>query len=123
MAETNSVMVRNSRYVSGGTTEVNTNALEWWERVVIPVNTDDIVYVVEQKFVGRLDWITATFLGEPRYWWVVAQYNNILDAHAEITEGMILYIPTIDRVKSILTGRVGGTQSQREVPLSILPIV
>ena len=123
MAEKNSTLVRSSRYTSGGTTEINATALEWWERIVLPVNPDDSMYVVEKKFEGRLDWITATFLDEPRYWWVVAQYNNILDPYSEVTEGTILYIPTIERVKSIMSGKVGGIESKREVPISILPIV
>lgn len=123
MAEKNSVLVKSSRYVSGGTTEVNTNALEWWERNTISLFKDDQTYVIEKKFEGRLDQITALFLGEPRYWWVVAMYNNILDPNAECVEGAILYIPTIDRVKAILNGKTGGIVSLREVPISILPIV
>jgi hypothetical protein len=123
MAEKNSVLIRNSRYVSGGETEVGLNTIEHWERAVFPVNKDDTSYVVEKKFVGRLDLITAVFLTEPRYWWVVAQYNNILDPYSEIIEGRVLYIPTLDRVKLLLSGKTGGVPSTREVPLSILPVV
>lgn len=123
MAEKNSTLVRNSRYVSGGATEVNVRAIEWWERIQFTSNQDDSTYIVEKKFVGRLDLITTLFLGEPRYWWIVAQYNNILDPYDEITEGRILYIPSIDQVKLILVGKVGGVESTREVPLSILPVV
>jgi hypothetical protein len=123
MAEKNSVLIRNSRYVSGGETEVGLNTIEHWERTVFPVNNDDTSYVVEKKFVGRLDLITAVFLVEPRYWWVVAQYNNILDPYDEIVEGRVLFIPTLDRVKLILSGKTGGVASTREVPLAILPVV
>jgi hypothetical protein len=123
MAEKNSTLVRNSRYVSGGETEVGLNTIEHWERAVFPVNNDDDTYVVEKKFVGRLDLITALFLTEPRYWWVVAQYNNLLDPYAEVYEGRVLYIPKLDRVKSILSGTTGGVASTREVPLAILPVV
>jgi hypothetical protein len=123
MAEKNSTLVKNSRYVSGGETEVGLNTIEHWERLVFPVNNDDTSYVVEKKFVGRLDLITAVFLVEPRYWWVVAQYNNILDPYSEIVEGRVLYIPTLDRVKTILSGKTGGVVSTREVPLAILPVV
>ena len=55
MAEKNSTLVRSSRYVSGGTTEVNSRALEWWERKILPINDDDSSYVVEKRFEGRLD--------------------------------------------------------------------
>lgn len=117
------MLVRSSRYVSGGTTEVNPRALEWWERTVFPINPDDNSYVVERKFEGRLDLISASYLGEPRHWWVIAQYNNILDPHSEIVQGRVLYIPTSERVKTILSGTTGGVPSTREVPVSVLPIV
>jgi len=123
MAEKNSTLVRNSRYVSGGETEVGTNTIEWWERTKFTTSPDDSTYVVEKKFVGRLDLITAVFLGEPRYWWLVAQYNNLLDPYDEITEGRVLYIPTLDRVKLLMNGKTGGVPSTREVPLAILPVV
>ncbi len=123
MSELNSVLNKNSRYVSGGRTEVNPTALEWWERIPLPVNNDDTVYVVEKRFEGRLDQIAAVYLGEPRYWWVIAQYNNILDPYSEISEGAILYIPKIEKVKALMSGKTGGYPSEREVPLSILPIV
>lgn len=124
MAEKNSVLVRGSRYVSGGTTEVNTNALEWWERTILSSNSDDTRYVVEQKFEGRLDWIAAMFYNnESRYWWVIAQQNNILDPYSEVVTGTILYIPTLERVQAMLSGRTGGIDSKREVKTSILPIV
>ncbi len=123
MAETNSTLSRTSRYTSGGTTEVNAKALEWWERNVYTRFDDDRAYVVEKKFEGRLDLITDLFLGEPRYWWVVAMYNNILDPNAELFEGAVVYIPSVDKVKSLLNGKIGGVASLRQVPLSILPIV
>jgi hypothetical protein len=123
MAEKNSTLVRSSRYVSGGETEVNTTALEWWERAVFPLNSDDQIYVVEKRFVGRLDQIAAMFVTEPRYWWVIAQYNNILDPYSDVVEGLVLRIPTADRIKGMLTGQLGGAASTRTVPLSIFPIV
>ena len=123
MAQSNSTLVKTSRYVSGGTSEVNATAIEWWERNQFRLSNDDRKYVVEKKWVGRLDLIAAAFLGEPRHWWVIAQYNNILDPHNEIIEGRVIFIPTIDRVNSLLNGQIGGQPSQREVPISILPIV
>lgn len=123
MAEKNSVFVKASRYVSGGSTEVNSSALEIWERVIFPINDDDTSYVVEKRFEGRADIIAGIYYGEPRYWWIIAQYNNVLDVNAELTEGTVLYIPTLDRVKTILNGTMGGVPSTREVPLAILPIV
>lgn len=123
MSELNSVYRSSSRYVAGGTTETNKLALEWWERNQLKLDVTDRIYVVEKKFAGRLDQISALFLNEPRYWWVIAMLNNILDPYSEVKEGVILYIPTTDRVASLMTGQVGGVDSTREVPTSILPIV
>lgn len=123
MAEKNSVLRPTSRYVSGGDTEVNNVALEWWERAVIVTADDDTAYVVQKSFEGRIDLIAEAFLSDTRLWWVIAQFNNILDPFAEIKEGTVLYIPSTDRVKSILNGKPGGVPSTREVPTMILPIV
>ena len=122
--EKNSVLRRRTRYSVGGATEVNQRALEWWERVTFTAATDDTPYKIEKKFENRLDLIAALFLGEPRLWWVIAQYNNVLDASGEIKEGATIYIPSAARVEAILSGgKIGGVASTREVPVSILPIV
>lgn len=121
--ETNSVLRRKSRYASGGTTEVGETGLEWWERNTYTSAADDRLYTVDKKFAGRLDMIAALFLGEPRLWWVLAQYNSILDPYAEVLEGSTIYIPSSARVDLMLDGKTGGVASQREVPISILPIV
>jgi hypothetical protein len=125
MAETNSTLQQQSRYVAGGTTEVNsTPALEWWERAVFKASPTDRSYVVEAKFAGRLDLIAASFLNNSRLWWFIAQYNAVLDPYNEITVGRVLWIPTIDRVQTMLVGKLGGIASTREVPLTnVSPIV
>lgn len=121
--EKNSVQRRRSRYASGGTTEVNDWALEWWERNVYQSSPNDRIYIVERRFVGRLDQIAGLFLGDNGLWWLLAQYNSILDPFSEIVEGAKIYIPSQERVSSMLDGRTGGVPSTREVPISILPIV
>lgn len=121
--ETNSVYRRKSRYVSGGETEVGEVGLEWWERNTLSSADDDRVYTVDRKFEGRLDLIAAMFLGEPRLWWLLAQYNKILDPFSEVVDGTKIFIPSSARVDLMLNGRTGGTTSTREVPISILPIV
>ena len=121
---TNSVDKNKTRYTSGGTTEIGENTLGWWERSILTSASDDRKYVIERKFEGRLDLIAALFLGEPRYWWIIAQYNSVLDPFDEIREGAIIYIPSSERVEAILSsGTTGGVASTREVPTSILPIV
>lgn len=122
--EKNSTLIAKSRYVVGGSTEVNSWALEWWERATFTSDASDRQYVVEDKFAGRLDLIAQQLLEDSRLWWFVAQYNSILDPCLEIYPGRILRVPTKDRVQSMLTGRLGGVNSTREVNLTnISPIV
>lgn len=121
--EKNSTLIRTSRYVAGGTSEVGTNTIEWWDRISILPAPTDTRFVVDKKFAGRLDRISDLFLGEPRYWWIIAMLNNILDPHNEVVEGTVLLIPAIDRIRPLLTGQMGGVASTRELTPSILPIV
>jgi hypothetical protein len=123
--KTNSTLVSGSRYVVGGKTEVNANALEWWERTNFPLDDGDAKYVVDNKSAGRLDLIAYAAYGDSHLWWFIAQYNAILDPFAEVAEGRILRIPTKERVQLMMTaGRLGGYPSTREVPLTnISPIV
>lgn len=118
MAETNSTLVHKSRYVSGGITEVNTNALEWWERATFRLDATDRIYTIEARWNGRLDMIAQQFLDDSRLWWFIAQYNAVLDPFNEIYEGRVLRIPTKVRVQSMLSGKLGGATSTREVPLT-----
>lgn len=122
--EKNSTNVQTSRYVVGGQTEVNSLRLEWWERANFQLDASDTLYVIDSKTEGRLDLIAAAFLNDSHLWWFIAQYNAILDPYGEIIAGRTLRIPTKDRLQSLLTGRQGGYESKREVPLTnITPIV
>lgn len=123
MATNDSTQLRTSRYVQGGTTERTETALEWWERKKFSTATSDISYTVEKYYEGRMDLIAYAFYDEPRYWWIIAQYNSILDPALEIVEGRYLRIPTLERVRTeFLTGRVGGVDSKRELTPQIKPI-
>ena len=122
--EKSSVLVKNSRYVSGGTSEVNARAIEWWERTVLTPDASDIIYVVGRRWEGRIDLIANALLGDSRLWWLIAQYNAVLDPVNEIREGRVLRVPLKDRAQAFLNGRIGGVDSLREVPTNnITPIV
>lgn len=123
MVNKNSVLHQHSRYTSGGQTEVNMRSLEWWERKVFAGGEDDIQYVVEKRFEHQIASITSMFLNDPRLWWVIAQYNNILDPVIEIYEGRILLIPNQEKVNAILDGKIGGIPSTRITPIAISPLV
>ena len=119
-----STQTRSSRYVSGGITEKSDLGLEWWERTKFTPSQDDAFYAVERKFNGNLRLISALFYGTDIYWWVIGQYNNILDPFSEVVEGVILRIPPKKDVDMILQGRTGGIPSKRVIPTNKnLPIV
>jgi hypothetical protein len=123
MSNTNSLFNKYSRYVAGGTTETANGKLEWWEKNVMSSDSSDISYAVEDFYVGRLDLIASVFYNEPRYWWVIAQYNNILDPFSEITGGRILMIPSSDRLNFMLASKQGGIPSTK-IPINIIsPVI
>ena len=93
-----------SRYLHGGKTETSKNKLGWHERVIIPHDASDIVYVMEKKYEGRPDLLASVMFNDPSLAWVILQFNRILDPAVELREGTVLRIPTVDRLKSkILT--------------------
>jgi hypothetical protein len=120
---TNSLLSKYSRYVAGGTSEVANNMIEWWERSIFPRDPSDIVYTVQNFYAGRIDYIASVFYSEPRYGWVIAQYNNIIDPFAEIFPGRILLIPTLARLPLILGTKQGGVASTAEPVSLISPII
>ena len=96
-----------SRYVQGGLTEIGSLGLTWWERRPFTKDSSDIIYYVENQYEHRIDLISAEMYGDSRYWWVIAQYNDILDPHGEIYPGRMLVLPTKDRLfSSILTAKI-----------------
>lgn len=124
MPITNSVFNKSSRYVHGGKTEVGELGLEWWEKRNLSVDSTDTSFVVDTFHANRLDLIASIFYGEPRWWWVLAQINNILDPMQEVVEGRILFIPTRERLMVLLNGKVGGTNSTRIKNLNIIsPVI
>lgn len=99
---------KNGRYTRGGTTEVSSRFVEWWERYDIEHDTSDLVYVLEAKYVGRPDLLSWAFYGTTSYKWIIMQYNDILDPR-ELVAGLMLLMPTVDKVSSAFSvSKVGG---------------
>lgn len=119
----NSLFNKFSRYVAGGETETADGYIEWWERSTFRRSDTDIQYTVENFYVGRLDLISAVFYGEPRWWWLIAQYNNILDPFSEITAGSVLMIPSKDRLPLLIATRQGGYKTSKKPVSTIAPVI
>ena len=118
-----SVNVSTSRYSSGGTTEVGALGLEWWDRTVMETDDSDILLVIDVTRVNRLDLIAKEYLGNTALWWLLAQYNAILDPSTEIVIGRVIRIPQKSRLQQLMSGKTGGVASQREFEPQIGPLV
>lgn len=107
---------KNGRYVLGGVTEVSLSTLEWWNKNEMPRDSSDITYVMEKKYEGRPDLLGYVFYADSALWWIICQYNNILNPLEELVEGKILFIPTMERVRKDLLSKSkpGGIKSTRQ---------
>ena len=114
-AKNSAYNLKNGRYVLGGTTEVGVQTLEWWTKTVVKRDPSDLVYFMEKKYEDRPDTLGYVFYGDSALWWIIAQYNNILDPAVELVEGKLLIIPTLDRAKQVYStaAKVGGIPSTR----------
>ncbi|WP_300760180.1 hypothetical protein [Janthinobacterium sp.] len=121
--ELNSTKIRKSRYCSGGTSEVSEGLIEWWERNIYEVTPGDTLYRVDSKTAHKIHIIADIFLNDQSLWWVIAQYNNILDPWGEIVEGAQIAIPSLEKVETMLAGRPGGVPSTRIPQTTIRPII
>ncbi len=59
----------------------------------VPTIQDTIL--VPQSMAGRLDLISYQYYQTPRYWWLIALVNDILDIEQEIVVGATLNIPSL----------------------------
>jgi|688.fasta_scaffold13800_9 hypothetical protein len=121
---TSSVQQKLSRFVQGGLTEVGPIGLEWWGRFNFPVDeASDVLYTINETTAGRLDKVAYGFYNDPGLWWVIAQYNYLLDPYEEAFIGRVLTIPSNERVQLLLTQKVGGIDSARSSEAILPPLV
>lgn len=120
---TNSLKTKNSRYVQGGLTEYGEIGLEVWDRYTFSRHPSDMEYIVEDKYKHRPDLIAFAFYEDWRLWWFICQFNNILDPHAELVTGLVLRIPTKERVELLFSHKAGGVVSTRSKEVLISPII
>ena len=106
---------KNGRYTLGGTTEVSSFAIEWWNMRKMRKDPSDILYIIEKQYEYRMDMLGLLFYGDVGLWWVIAQYNGILDPFTELVEGKLIMVPLKERVESELFKgiKAGGITSNR----------
>lgn len=100
---------KSSRYVNGGTTDRYPNRLGWWERRPLEHSDDDIRFTIDKTSEARPDIIAFQVYGKALYYWVVLQYNNIVDIQEELTAGTEIRLPRYTRlILSIMNKKTGG---------------
>lgn len=107
---------KNGRYVLGGTSEVSLATIEWWNKKEMYRDPTDVLYVMEKKYEGRPDLLGFVFYGDSSLWWIIAQFNGILDPMEELIEGKVLLIPQLERIKNDLKSQknhIGGIPTAR----------
>jgi len=65
---------------------------ESWDRQYIRTSSEDGYFTVTNVEIGRLDIISTRYYGTPRFWWVIAMANNIIDPF-DVPLGTTLRIP------------------------------
>lgn len=67
---------------------------ETWVQKTIDVTPDDSYFVVTKREEGRLDMISNDYYSTPKFWWVLAMANNIVDPF-ELEVGTRVRIPQL----------------------------
>ena len=66
---------------------------ESWSQQAIPISSSDDEYItVTLETENRLDILAYNYYGSPRYWWVIALANYIIDPF-DVPAGITLRIP------------------------------
>ena len=101
-----SLAKRHSRMLNGGTTEIKGDKLGWWERRPLQKNTNtDIRVRIPEIFDGRPDLLAFRIYRNPRLFWLILQYNDIVDIEEEFTTGREIILPARDRTISSIVNR------------------
>ena len=99
----------NSRYVQGGTTDMYPNRAGWWERRKFTKHDSDVEFTITDNYDKRPHKLAYDIYGRDDYFFIILQYNNILDINEEFVAGKIILLPTPNRVMmEFFTKRTGG---------------
>lgn len=59
---------------------------------------DDTFVVVTQEYEKRPELLSSKVYGTPHLWWVIYEFNSIMDPLFDLKTNQILRIPSLDRV-------------------------
>lgn len=64
----------------------------------LPSASSDVYVTISQDIANRPDLISQKAYGTPDLWWVIYEYNNIVDPLFDLQVGQIIKIPDKNRV-------------------------
>lgn len=87
---------KRGRYLTGGTTDVFTNRLGWWERdlTILETALDDVTYLITKEQEFRPSLVSYDVYKTTELEWLVLMYNNIVDINEEFIAGKYLQLPS-----------------------------
>lgn len=86
----------------------NTPQTSWYLGVLeyrdIPRDGSDRIRILESKYDTRPDLLSYELYGTPNYWWVfmILNPNTIKDPIYDFKAGISIYVPTSNRLSTIL---------------------
>lgn len=85
-------------YMEKGTRD---GSWEFRKKISEMENLDDTEFLItDPKFVNRPDAIAYKFYGNAKFWWIIAERNEILDPFTGFYKGRKLKIPAMERLRS-----------------------
>lgn len=60
-------------------------------------NTPYVSHKVKQR--DTLDSLALYYYGNPTYYWIIADFNRIIDPYEKLTPGVVLKIPTFSTIE------------------------
>jgi len=102
------VVLSNTRYTRGGVSDVYNTRVAWWERTIMVPDPTDLFFDVTVETEGRADLISYKIYDDPKYAWLVLQFNNIVDINEELIAGAVIKLPTPSRLNTVLLSNSTG---------------
>lgn len=69
---------------------------------------DEMLVMVRAEEVGRPDLISNKIYGTQTYWWFILWYNGIMDVWNDLHLGLVLRVPTLDKVREFMRLKQNG---------------
>lgn len=86
------------RYTAGGEAERFSDRIGWWNRKTFPTSETDVLVTITPRYALRPDTLMFDMYGTASIWWLVLQYNNIIDINTEFIVGSVVRLPTKSRL-------------------------